>query len=641
MKKIIYNIGIAAILLCGFNGCSEILDTTPYSTVASASMWTTEDLVDQGVAGVYQALQDWAPYSGAFAAKNGSTWAFEPWGMGGQLRYSEAITSGSINPGSGIFSNTWQKLYEGVHRANRAIKYIPETSPASAEKNARLVAEAKFLRAYFYMRLNTLFGRDGLGVPIYTEPIQVKDCTLGQSPEDEVWALIIQDLTDCINEPNLPNKDATGRVSKGAAYALRGKAYLCMGAVYANDGSVKKNASLLQQAVSDFDKVAGCGYGLFQGGYKALFTQANEDCEEMIFSIQHIDLQGYGTLSQKYCGSRYAYAISGGNGWGDLTVSPYVVDLYENADGTPFNWDAVDPSFAGWSTMAPTDRAVFFVRDKQNLDGTTAKDANTGTPMSATLLTRTDAILNAASAAAKAKYLNYGNEARIKKAYANRDPRLAANVITPYAGIVGGYSYSKAGEAMEVFYRWPVQASNQTPEKIQWNDLATDNANDFTYFHRKFVYEGADLPLRDDGPTDEPLIRYADVLLMWAEALVELNDFPGAMQKVKQVRDRAGVNMPTLASSFANETASRNYVRDERRREFLNEGIDFFDEMRWRTWKDSKFKGGENGKTETIWGSTANGGSYKWAGDFLYVWPVPRSETQMIPNLKPTPGWAY
>jgi hypothetical protein len=628
---------ITATLLCGFCGCTDVLDTTPYNAIAGESMWQSEDLVDQGVVGVYAALKDWGPYSGSFADKNGSTWSFEPWGMSGQLRYDEAMTNGSINPSSAIFSETWKRVYEGVLRANDAIANIPK-SPVAENKKARLVAEAKFLRAYFYLRLNLLYGGNGLGVPLYTEPMKIEECTQGQASEDEVFAQIIQDLTDCINEPNLPNRDNTGRASKGAAYALRGKTCLLQGAKYANDGTVAAiSTDLLNKAVADFDKVAGCGYGLFLGGYKELFLEANESCNEMIFSIQHVSETGYGTLVQKYCGSRAAFGISGTNGWGDLLVSPYVVDLYENTDGTPFNWEDVDPDFAGWNSMTPADRAVFFLRDTLDADGNVIPQSGNGALLSVTVRSSVTNLLKAASAAGSAKYLPYGNEARILKAYANRDPRLAANIITPYAGFVGGYSYAKAGEALEVFYRWPVQGGNQTPDKTQRDDFATDNANDFTYFHRKFVTEGAGLPLRDDTPIDEPLIRYADVLLMWAEALVELNQLPDAAAKVNTVRGRTGVGMPNVA--YSGQDDLRTKVRDERRREFVNEGVNFFDEMRWRTWKETKFKGGDNGKAESIWGASIR--PYMWPGNYLYVWPVPRTEIEKNTNLTPTPGWAY
>jgi hypothetical protein len=570
----------------------------------------------------------------------GSTWSFEPWGIGGQCRYAETMSGGSSNPGSASFSNTWKLLYEGVLRANDAITNLPKSSAVSAEKNARLVAECKFLRAYFYLRLNELYGRDGLGVPLYTELMEITTANKGQSSEAEVWAQIIADLTACIDEPNLPDKAVGGRASKGAAYALRGKAYLHQGAKYAEDGTVTKDDAMLNKAVADFGKVKDLGYTLF-GNYKAMFTEANEQCDEMIFTIPHVVLTNYGTRAQLYCGSRYATGVSGGGGWGDYQLSPYVVDLYEKADGTPFDWEAVDPDFVGFSSLEPNDRAVFFLRDTLGSDGLIIKQSGDGAAINPTVITRFKTQIALASAGAKAKYLSYGNEARIRQAYTNRDPRLEANVLTPYAGIVGGYDYIQASAAspIEVFYRWPVQAGNSTPATNKRDDVAVDDANNFVYYHRKFVYEGSGLAIRNDGGIDEPLLRYANVLLMWAEALVELNDLAGAQAKVQEVRDR--VSIPTIASNFASQATARDYVRDERRREFLNEGVDFFDEMRWRTLKQAKFKNNA-GKTETVWGSVAAGGTYTWpATNNLYVWPVPREEIERNPNLTKTPGWTY
>ena len=165
---------------------------------------------------------------------------------------------------NGFFSTMWKNLYEGVHRANDAIANLSEVGGGGVDEETRLrlLSESKFLRAYYYMRLNELYGRYGLGVPIYTEPLaSVEDCTKGQSPESEVWDLIVQDLTDCINEPNFPDHyKEKGRACKGAAYALRGRAYLMQGAKYNYNNAVGKvesttiDASLLRLAVADLRK---------------------------------------------------------------------------------------------------------------------------------------------------------------------------------------------------------------------------------------------------------------------------------------------------------------------------------------------------------------------------------------------------
>ncbi|MCD8262071.1 MAG: RagB/SusD family nutrient uptake outer membrane protein [Bacteroides sp.] len=118
-------------------------------------------------------------------------------------------------------------MYEGIGRANDAIYYIPIKSESPETDKARYIAEAKFLRAYFYLRLNQVFK----GVPIYKDPITVQNALIARSTEEEVWNFILEDLTDCIKEANLPDKyekghKEYGRVTKGAAYALRGKVYI-------------------------------------------------------------------------------------------------------------------------------------------------------------------------------------------------------------------------------------------------------------------------------------------------------------------------------------------------------------------------------------------------------------------------------
>ena len=125
---------------------------------------------------------------------------------------------------------------------------------------------------------------------------------------------------------------------------------------------------------------------------------------------------------------------------------------------------------------------------------------------------------------------------------------------------------------------------------------------------------------------------------MAAEAEVEQGNLPEAMTYVKQVRDRVGI--PTPAGKFSDPETARNYVRDERRREVMNDGINFFDEMRWFTIKETKFI---QVCAQHAWGGTESTGSttYRWIGDQWYTWPVPKSEIELNPEMKQTPGWEY
>ena len=533
MKKILNLLALAAVLGTS-TACTDILDTAPYDKLSSGTMWTTEESVDQGVIGVYYSLQ--RPFHGdKFIGANAMIgyYGYDALGMAGQGEYGmQNLFTKSVNPSNGFFLKTWQWMYDGVHRANAAIAGI-QNAPINDAKKARLVAECKVLRAFFYDRLNILFGNGGLGVPLYTEPVNPSECNKGQSTEQEVWAQVIQDLSDAIAEPNLPDNQiqGEGRVSKGAAYALRGKAYLL--------------TKEYDKAIADFAKVGDCGYKLFPN-YRQLFKVANERCEEMILSVQYIeDPTGYGTGIQKYCAAFTQGAKDSRGCWGDLQVTPAVVNLYEEVDGQTVKEFAWEDYLSDWKKVTDMEaaeghtkyRKVFFIRDKYV----------NGQEIHPTVTKVIDTELAKLPKEVQAFYLPEGNEARLKAAYAHRDPRLAYNVVTPYANYLGVNSNSTAEEWYT--FRWPVagkyyadqasaepNANPNLPDSYYASGFMNAQA-EFKYIHRKFIGEGLEYQRREQNPVDEPIIRYADVLLMWAEALVEKGDLSGAMSKVKEVRD--------------------------------------------------------------------------------------------------------
>lgn len=571
--------GVAIALLTGCQG--DLMDLNPYDSISSGNMWATENLADMGVNGIYNVLR----------SENvaGDLHKFDSYGVSADYRDGNyALLRGNATTSNSQFYDYWKIHYEGISRTNDAIANLSK-APLAESKYNRLMAESKFLRAYFYYKLNMMYK----GVPLYLAPTELEGYTKGCDTEETVWNQIIADLTDAINTTDLPDKYAAGsgdygRVTKGAAYALRGKAYMWM----------KNWAS----AETDFRKVGELGYGLFQGEYKQLFKEANEQSDEMIFSLQCIGLSGYGNNFTFRYGSRVSY----GSCWNTYLASTDFVDTYECVDGKPFNWNDYIP---GYNEMAPAARSVYFLRD-----GLTEAEITTMTNNGADM----------------SKYLPSGNEARIKAVYANRDPRLAATIITPYSEYIG----SSSNTDFVYTLRWPYRGyDNAEPY-----DVRTDTNNRFYYLFRKFVAEGSsEIPNREYSAIDIPIIRYADVLLSLAECLNEQNKMSEAVEVVNQVRARAGAallnsNQNTQVTSQEN---MRERIRNERRWEFAAEGVNFFDEMRWRTWHESKMFEGSGLKQ--IWGEMQS--SYSWGGDHLYNWAIPRSEIQMNENLKQNEGW--
>ena len=103
-------------------------------------------------------------------------------------------------------------------------------------------------------------------------------------------------------------------------------------------------------------------------------------------------------------------------------------------------------------------------------------------------------------------------------------------------------------------YRWPVRQSSHSvkaQEAADWGvtgkyDLKQDGNGEaeFAYRHRKFVMEGYDCEYAYNSPIDEPILRYAYVLLMWSEALLQLDELDAAAEKVNMIRQRTSVEMP-------------------------------------------------------------------------------------------------
>ncbi len=586
MKRLINRIVILMLVLVHLTSCKEdLLDTNPYDAVSSGVMWTTENYADLGVLGIYNVLRF------EYVAFNPNN--YDCMGVATDSRGNWSSTwpnlVGTATPSSGMYANCWKQHYEGIHRANDAIANLPKVPNLDEGKQKRLVAESKFLRAFFYYQLNILYR----GVPLYLEPIELDECTKGRETEETIWDAVIADLTDCINEPNLPDKYASGnsnygRITKGAAYALRGKVYLWR-KDYAN-------------AIADFQQIGNLGYSLFNGDYKALFKEENERSDEMIFSVQCIDESGYGNNLSFKMGTRTTF----GSCWNDYYPSTDFVSTYEWKDGKSFDWNDVIP---GYNEMSPNARSVYFLRNGLT-EGEIVKMKNYGADMS--------------------KYLPEGNEERILAAYTDRDPRLEATIITPYATYLG----APAGIANTYTLRWPYRGS----DGAEPFDLRTDTNTKFHYLFRKFVAEGtSEMSARDKSPIDIPIIRYADVLLGLAEALNESGRTDEAIPYVNKVRERAGI---ALLNSNQHTTVSgqdnlRERIRNERRWEFVAEGITYFDEIRWGTWKEKRFP--EGAGLKEVWGTPIY--SYLYLGDYVQTWAIPAAECEMNSNIKQSAGW--
>ena len=568
------------VIAAAMSGC-ESLDYVPGNQMSGTTFWQTEEHARQAAVGMYAAMK-------------------EPWCFGmeftfdmcsdiadGTSPWADISRGTSFASNSGGVQNHWQYLYELVHRSNTVIRNVADM-PISQETIDRVTGEAKFLRAMAYFRMLNCWG----GVPYYDETCDINqefsNLSSPRSSAEEIRGHIIDDLTEAIEK--LPvSWDAAdlGRATKGAAYALRGKVYLF--------------DRKWTEAIADFEEIVNnktnnYGYSLHPD-YNELFRLYNgKHSPEMIFSIQSIDgnTAGYALDIVSYFGNKSTMRLIASN---RIVPSTTLADMYENLDGSPFDWDAVFPGFNdGSSEMRRKYMCVAI--DQGSTTVTSTLDCDT---------------------------------TKVLDAYRLRDPRLCLNIITPYSHYLGTDAGSTPRDKQFVLADptkggAPMEAMAFMRNSEGWN----------SYFWRKWIPTG-----NLDGywgeynrtPYEFPLIRLGDVILMLAEAYNEAGETDKAIVEVNKIRERVG--MPGLNSGEAwlavsgkEDMAER--IRHERACELAGEGQRYWDLRRWGLLQSSV-------KDATdIFGDLMYTRSYQARHE---TWPIPLVEMERNTNLTQNEGW--
>jgi hypothetical protein len=447
MRRIIY-FGIL-IISVGLNfGCKKFLTVDPpYSQDVENFFQSPEDY-DRALTGAYDMLQ------GSFM----TLWI-------GEIASDNAIAGGeSVNDSQGLHQiddmthggvnnelrNVLRWNYTGITRANYILENKDNIDFVGKD---HIIAEAKFLRAYYYFELVKYFG----DVPLIIDKrIGIEEALqIPRSPKAEVYAQIEKDFSEAAQVLN-PMASQKGRATKGAALAFLGKVYL-----YQNKFS---------EAFSTFDEVINSGIYSLIPNYNDLFSVANENNSETIFDVQYTGLEGgsYGCL----------ICLEGNAAVGFQGIRQYNGPVY--GDGNSYN--------------LPT-QALY-------------------------------------------------------DAFSSIDPRRGATILD-----------------IEAFIAAQPDASSIT--------YAQGAGGHTGYYNNKYIKRQGEIGLPDNdltSPVNYRVMRYADVLLMAAEAHYQTGNTSKAQQLVNQVRVRAGV--PGLAVN------SINVIYKERRFELSGEGLRFFDLVR-------------------------------------------------------------
>jgi len=447
IQKLLFIISIIT-LSVSQTGCDKFLTVNPPYTQDVENFFQTPEDYDRALTGAYDLLQAsfMTLWIGEIASDN-SIAGGESVNDSQGLHQIDAMTHGGVN---NDLRNVLRWNYAGVTRANYILEHKDNIDFPG---KAHVLAEAKFLRAYYYFELVKYFG----DVPLIVDRrIGIEEALqIPRTPKAEVYAQIEKDLKDAAAVLN-PVASQKGRATKGAAQAFLGKVYL-----YQNK---------FEEAAATFDEVIASGSYSLIPNYNDLFSVANENNSETVFDVQYTGLEGgsYGCL----------ICLEGNAAVGFQGIRQYNGPVY--GDGNSYN--------------LPT----------------------------------------------KALY----------DAFSSIDPRRNATILDIDAFI----------------------ASQPNPASITYAIGAGGHTG---YYNNKYIKRQGEIGLPDNdltSPVNYRVMRYADVLLMAAEAHYQLGQTSIAQQLVNQVRGRAGI--PGI------NVNSIDVIYKERRFELSGEGLRFFDLVR-------------------------------------------------------------
>ncbi len=204
-------------LLLGATACSDFLQEDMEGTYSNASFYKTESHALLAVNGIYNTV--------SFVSSDNALWVFgdvvsddaTKGGLAGDQSDIQFLEEFNYSANNGYTEKIWKRYYEGITRANYLLYYADGIEMDETLK-ARVVGEAKFLRAYLYFNLVNIFGP----VPLKkTPPITDNDINVPVSPVAGIYAAIEQDLTEAsqVLAESYTGSDL-GRATRGAALGL-------------------------------------------------------------------------------------------------------------------------------------------------------------------------------------------------------------------------------------------------------------------------------------------------------------------------------------------------------------------------------------------------------------------------------------
>jgi len=569
MKKAILNTVITIFLFTVIASLStscrkNLLKRDPTTELPASSFWKTEADATSALMGAYAAVRPVFDRDYYFEGQSEYTRVRGTSTTSGNLRLGDAYNGGNYNPSgyASSFDKYYRYLYGAVNRANYVIenvnKMMESVSGVSIANLETIIGEARLLRGMVYFRLISMWGDVPYIGHVVDENAEVSD--LERMPIGQVKDSIMADFTYAFEK--LPTKASQfGRASKPAALAFRGKLQLYW-ACWNKNGwpelegftpSAAAATAAYTAAADDFKKVIN-DYGL------TLYLNGEPGEIDSLGKADKLPNYYY-LFTPKANGNPEAIMVFTHGGTGTNQGEELMRDFSGRSHEGSQCW--VSPRYE--------------IADRYQLL-TTGDFAPKLVPMNPTTNPAARTALNSAVNPAS---------------YANRDYRMKSTIEWDYEMSVGMISLQSTGFVPFIYQTWAQQV---TINGIKYTTYNTDGTNS-GYVFRKFVrnYAGQG---RSDGDFAWPVMRLADVYLMYAEATNEINGPQAdAIALVNKIRHRG--NLPPLdVSKTSTKQTFFDAIEQERIVELVAEGHRGFDLRRWRA-------------IERVWGPPGSAGVWR------------------------------
>lgn len=606
--KSILKLGTLALLTAALPACS-FLDTDP-QIIPDDGYYNSEQKLIYGLAGVYGVLNSEALYGNYYSLQIANA---------DDLCYFNNYNNSESRPdrynhsaGTAAIYDTWSKLYEGIKNANRYIEAVEKTEidPGKLSVDIGLyIAEARFLRAYYHFLLAQAWGDVPLRVKATTSP-NPNDVQMAATPQEQVLKWCADEIEATIPDLYEPIDNTPSRVSQTVAQGILARVYLFMAgeSVKQIDGLDKKE--MYRRAAYWANEVIASHKHDLNESYEEIFINMIRDQYDTQFheSMWEAEFLGDRTSATDWTNGRI----------GDL------IGLRSQSRTTNYSEWACNYSY-GYYNGSYTLWQLYWENDR------TADETASATVIDKRLTWNLPGY-------------NYRGMNNQKISYKNK----AGETVTRY--LQQTQSMFKTPWVYNNNFAMPdIEGLDQTiedafdPADLVYDPTVMCAVRNAGKWRRETVYEKQMSAKSLYTTINFPILRYADVLLMYAEAINEYARAPDdqAKEAIREIRKRAGVK--TDESLLGDYRSFRDLVRNERGRELAFEGLRKWDLIRWGTFVEKMHNAGTNQPTENKYRNVSytNYASANYANvtaRHIYL-PIPTKELAVNHALRQNPLW--